>query len=257
MLKINKIVLCVLTLSNCMYAKISFPPGITTQDLKNKKIEFAWDIHETLCQKNKGEIAGITLTHLPTIIGNIGMVRSDIKKIKKENEYAAGEAYAEHFRKKNKPKIAQFIEKIANAYKPTKGIVPLLHELSSKGYTHRLASNIGKKHLAILNNRLIQKFKCPLFGHMNGGTIIDYGLPIHAVRSITKEPLSYAKQPKPHNDLYKTYNQTYNGDNSKIIIFIDDKIKNIEAANRNGWIGIHFTTTKKLRIDLQELGILS
>jgi FMN phosphatase YigB (HAD superfamily) len=252
----KKIIPIIFALSAMANAKIYIPVGTTINQLIGKPLEIAWDIHDTLCQKNKGEVAGIALSHLPTVLGNVRTIKKDIKKIKSENEFAAGELYVAHFEKNNKQKVAQFIEKISNAYKPTSGIISLLDELSQRGYTHRLASNIGKKHLTILNHKMVNRYKCNLFGYMNGGVIIDYGIDGQNTNLITKGPVYCALKPKPRNDLYQVYNKKYNPDAQKIIIFIDDKIKNIQAATDNGWVGIHFTSIKQLRQDLIELGLL-
>ncbi len=112
-------------------AKIYVPVGTTINELTRKPVEIAW-IFMTLMSKNKGEVAGIALSHLPTILGNVRTIKKDIKKIKSENEFAAGELYVAHFEKKNKQKVAQFIEKISNAYKPTSGIISLLDEYITK-----------------------------------------------------------------------------------------------------------------------------
>lgn len=258
MSKINaiKLSLCALSVMNLGLAKVYLPTGITLQNLNPKQVEFAWDIHDTLCKKNKGESAGITISYLPTLFTNIGTIRSGIKKIKKEHEFASGEAYAEHFKKNKKQNIAQFIERISNAYRPTHGMEQLLKELSDRGYTHRLASNIGKRNLTILNTRLENIYKSKLFSYINGGTIIDYGLPPDPSILTIKGQLNYAKKPKPDHELYQLHTQSFNPHNTKIIVFIDDKVKNIEEANKHGWIGIHFTTVKKLKADLKMLGII-
>lgn len=253
----NKIIAVItLLLTSIVQSKIYTPHTQTLKELTTKPVEFAWDIHDTLCQKNKGEVAKITVTHLPTVLGNVRTIKKEIKKIKSEHEFAAGELYVAHFEKNNKQKIAQFIEKISNAYKPTNGIMQLIDELSQKGYTHRLASNIGKKHLAILDSKLRTRYTCNLFSYMNGGVIIDYGVDADKTNTVTKTAPYYVQKPKPCHDLYHMYNKAYNPESQKVIIFIDDKIQNIQAATQNGWIGIHFTSVKQLRADLIELGLL-
>lgn len=258
LLKIAQRTLLILSITVTMtHAKVSLPQGVTLADIKSKEIELAWDIHETIARKQKAECAGLTIKSLPTLIGNAGSLRRGIKKVKQQGGFVAAEAYAGHFHKEKNHKLADYIEKVSNAYAPIDGIEEIITQLSSKGYTHRLASNIGKNYLPILEHRFACKYKCRIFSQMKGGTIIDYQVPAtRRGQSLIKAPLQYATQCKPHNNLYELHNKTYNPTNSKIIVFIDDKKENIQAANRNGWVGILFSSPKQLRKDLQQLGLL-
>ncbi|BDC34935.1 hypothetical protein Noda2021_08930 [Candidatus Dependentiae bacterium Noda2021] len=240
-----------------MHAKVSLPAGLTLQDLKTKEVELAWDIHETIARKKKSECAVLTIKNLPTLVSKAGSLRKGIKEVKKQGGFVAAEAYAGHFHKEKNVKLAQYIEKVSNAYAPIQGIEEIITQLSNKGYTHRLASNIGKNYLPILEQRFVGKYKCRVFSHMKGGTIIDYKVPnMRAGKTLIKAPLQYATQCKPHHNLYEIHNKVYNPDNRKIIVFVDDKKENIEAANKNGWVGILFVNTKQLKKDLQYLGLL-
>lgn len=236
---------------------IYWPHGICPADIAHKKIEFAWDIHETIARKKKSECAAITLRYSSTLIKNAQLLRSGIKTITKKEEYVAAEAYAHYFEQNKQTQLACYIKEVANAYVPIKGITSLIKELSEKGYTHRIASNIGRIYLPIIVNRFSSYYKNMLFSYMNGGTIVDYGIPnqTNIFDGITGH-IQCASECKPKNNLFQLHNQRYNPDNSTVIIFIDDKQKNVEAASKNGWIGIRFSSVRKLRSDLRNLGIL-
>lgn len=236
---------------------IYWPINVSTADLSHKKIEFAWDIHETLARKKKSECAAITLRYWPTLIKNARSLRMGIKKIAKKEEYIAAEAYAYYFEQHNHEKLARYIKEVANAYRPIKGINTLIKELSEKGYTHRLASNIGCSYLPIIVERFTDHYHNSLFDYMNGGTIVDYGIPNQTteIKGLTGT-IYCATECKPKSALFQLHNQHYNPDNGTIIIFIDDKLKNVEAASHNGWIGIKFSSVKRLRADLSMLGLL-
>ncbi|BDC34936.1 hypothetical protein Noda2021_08940 [Candidatus Dependentiae bacterium Noda2021] len=236
---------------------IFWPQGVCQQDLLTKKIQFAWDIHETLARKNKTECAAITLRYSSTLLKNARALRIGLKTITKKEEYIAAEAYAHYFEQHDYTHLARYITEVANAYVPIKGISKLLEELAQKGHEHRIASNIGKAYLPILVNRFSTKSKTPLFSYMNGGTIIDYGLPLpDAPIFPIKSAVHCAVECKPKDNLFQIHTMMYNQDNSSVIVFIDDKIKNIQAAARNGWVGIKFSSVKKLRADLIGLGLL-
>lgn len=236
---------------------ILWPKGISQQDLLTKKIQFAWDIHETLARKNKTECAAITLRYSSSLLKNARALRLGLKTITKKEEYIAAEAYAHYFEQHEYTHIARYITEVANAYVPIKGITRLIEELAQKGHEHRIASNIGKAYLPILVNRFSSSYASPLFSFMNGGTIVDYGLPLtDATIFPIQAPVHCAQECKPKDNLFQIHNMIYNQDNSSIIIFIDDKLKNIQAAARNGWLGIKFSSVRKLRSDLIKLGVL-
>jgi 2-haloacid dehalogenase len=64
------------------------------------------------------------------------------------------------------------------------------------------------------------------------------------------------KMRKPHPSFYQILFDRYNV-NPKHALFIDDNIKNIEAANSIGLTTIHFTSPQQLQTQLDRLGILT
>ena len=63
------------------------------------------------------------------------------------------------------------------------------------------------------------------------------------------------KTRKPFDDIYQILLHRYNLTASSSL-FIDDNRENVEAARRNGLIGIHFQDPNQLRSELEKLGIL-
>jgi hypothetical protein len=67
---------------------------------------------------------------------------------------------------------------------------------------------------------------------------------------------------KPDMGFFIGFNNTYNPNNEYLIIFIDDKMENIQTAVAAGWIGIHLNVNDKdpvttLRSDLTSLGVFA
>lgn len=64
------------------------------------------------------------------------------------------------------------------------------------------------------------------------------------------------KMRKPHPSFYQILFDRYNVKPERAL-FIDDNIKNVEAANAIGLTTIHFKSPKQLRSELAALGVLS
>lgn len=64
------------------------------------------------------------------------------------------------------------------------------------------------------------------------------------------------KTRKPFDDIYQILLHRYNL-TASASLFIDDNRENVEAARRNGLIGIHFQDPSQLRSELEKLGILN
>jgi len=60
---------------------------------------------------------------------------------------------------------------------------------------------------------------------------------------------------KPDPEIFHILTNTYNL-NPKNSVFIDDKLKNIEAANLIGFKGIHFKNAESLRNDLRKVKLI-
>ncbi len=109
-----------------------------------------------------------------------------------------------------------------------------------------------------LDTKFKTKYKCKIFDIIKEGKIIDYN---QYSNQQNKQllPTHLTSHCKPHPAFYQDYNASYN--KNAVIVFIDDKIENLHAATKAGWIGIHFDLKNKkpvaqLQKDLVMLGIL-
>lgn len=244
-------------------AVIYFPSGITASHIKAANdIQIAWDIHNVLAKKDGGAKAGAILGNIFTIgwtkmTGNKAW--DEINKLPK-NVDLSGEVYVTIFLKHGETKLAQFALLAANAYKPRKGMEQIVREIDSKGIPQRLASNIGPQCLANLDTKFkSKKFNCLIFDIIKPGKIVDFSK--YSNESYTNLPSALTPFIKPDPAFFADYTRTYGQGKNSLIIFIDDKIENIQAAIKVGWIGIHFDVNKKdpvaqLRADLRRLGII-
>ena len=132
--------------------------------------------------------------------------------------------------------IVSRIEDIEAEFVINPGMEALVVELNHLGYTQRIASNIG----AGAYQRLSKKYNF-FDNNLCEGQCVDFRGP-DAPR-------------KPSPEFFKRYLAAYNPRGDKTIIFIDDNLKNVEAARKAGMVGIVFNNLDQLRADLQELGI--
>lgn len=215
-------------------------------------VEFAWDIHQVLVDKvvSKMVFSGITkggssflkaFGKLPyeyghyLISGKKGktlVLLDDIKKLMGER------AVSDEFRpliQEYDPKLWHAAQHVAVEHYPNKGIQRLIAELDFHGYTQRIASNIGSAEYSHLSRK-----HPALFSYFKGGKMVDY-----SPDGTTKKPdLMY----------FHHYQQEFNPYGKRVIIFIDDKLENVKAANSAGMYGILYLDAIQLRNDLKELG---
>ena len=65
---------------------------------------------------------------------------------------------------------------------------------------------------------------------------------------------TYAK--KPSTEAFKSFLDLYNAERDHTVVFFDDKLANVDAANKNGLIGIQFTSSAQARSYIVSLGLL-
>lgn len=124
----------------------------------------------------------------------------------------------------------------ANAQTPMKGMEELLSDLRQIGCVIYLFSNIGGIVLDDL------KLKFPnIFTHFHG---------FHT----PSQDNNYAKKPEP--EAFRAFMDSYNSEGTTSVIFFDDKAKNIEEANKIGFIGHQFTSADDARQFLMQHGLL-
>lgn len=137
----------------------------------------------------------------------------------------------------NYPDLATCIPlviKMANAQTPNEGVIDIVKRLKTNGYRLDILSNIDLDIFAELRTGPCAHI-FDYFSHIKG----------------TSERIPYGK---PHVQIYKEYNEECNPD-GHTVIFIDNKKQNIATAEKFGMIGIRFTSAKRLRDALENLGI--
>ena len=133
--------------------------------------------------------------------------------------------------------LVELTMKACSSYSPIKKTVALMNELSNLGYTHHLGSNIGKT----VYDDCSDKFPT-IFSLFKAITI-----PFESENSTIIK--------KPHPDFFHSHTKKHNLQ-PEHIIFIDDKLANVQAAQSVGMHGIHFKNPKQLRKELKKWNIV-
>lgn len=144
-----------------------------------------------------------------------------------------------HHKAKRCLKLAHLFHNFELNYKNKKGVPELLQALKYRGYRHHyVASNIGIKHYQFI------KEKFPAIFNDN---MVKDGLTVNAWQEpIVKKP-SYA--------YFNKLQAMYNPNNDKVLVFIDDLQKNVDAANQCGLIGIRTKDVHYLVKQLNKEGL--
>jgi|GEM_PF-1955882 hypothetical protein len=270
------ITILTLTLTN-LSAVVYYPKDIDAQEVRTAKKDFALDIHNVLVQKESSRLGktfaevkkyACAFTHAPlSVLTNAGSyfwakmwgtqnavthAMTDMKNLPKSVD-SSGEAYATICRKHQLYGLAAFIEQVSNAYKPRPGMTELVQQLHEKGFTQRLASNIGPRLLALLDHKFTQEYNCNMFEHIQMGKIVDYSKYGNPESAPLIDSTYMATAGKPELEFFTQFNETYPLPAGMYRIFIDDKIENINAALAAGWVGIHFDITNKNVNPVEEL----
>ena len=203
-------------------------------------IEFAWDLHGVVLKQRKRSLVRHLFRNMPCFLGisirkKHKHLRKLLKKLRKES--ATGEEYKMLLLRHGQHQAARCIEKCAVEQTLRKGMKQLILDLNTLGYTQRICSNIGSTFLPQVAKKHPQLFNC-----FKNGTCSEYMDSTEVIK-------------KPDIRFYKKHNEAYNLSKQKIIIFIDDKQENVDAANQIGWKAIKYTNAKQLRIDLKNYGI--
>lgn len=141
-------------------------------------------------------------------------------------------------------KLISCIMDIGNSFVPIDGTIHIMKELKKEGYELDLASNINVLFLNELQkNDKYSDIQRTLALFTNKKAVDQ--LAIYSNTSICKPNILY----------FTAYQKEYNTD-EKQVIFIDDRLKNIKAAETTGMIGIHFQNPTQLRDELVTRGIL-
>jgi FMN phosphatase YigB (HAD superfamily) len=160
-----------------------------------------------------------------------------LERLKLTKKQMVSEELINAARNANNDALIELTIKACSSYAPIKKTVSVIQELSALGYIHHLGSNIGKT----VFDDCAEKFP----GIFN--SFKDFTIPFESAESkIIK---------KPHPDFFYAHINKHNLQ-PEHIIFIDDKLANVHAAQSVGMHGIHFKNAKQLRKQLSQWKIL-
>jgi 2-haloacid dehalogenase len=146
---------------------------------------------------------------------------------------STGGAYMQRLKQEDQ-RLADFALNMANSQVMINGMEDLILDLSARGYTMYVASNIGSEVYEHLKNK---------FPHIFNDNVIKDG---KTVDFKSKNPVE-----KPHAQFFIELNDLRNK-NKPHAIFIDDKQENVDAANANGFIGVLFKNAQQLKQNLKK-----
>ena len=211
---------------------------------EKKDVIFLWDLHHVLL-KPKGKIKALrNYPHKKKALKNANLRRkflkyslvSRFKEVSSEKLLGLGDRY-------NNPYFKEMILVASLAQEPMERTVAILNELTDKGYTHHVGSNMGITTFKTITDPQKYPEFAPIFKNFD----------LNKSQVVTLETDIFKK---PNIKFFERYVEKNNLDpHSTRIIFIDDKKRNVKAAQRAGLEAIRFKNAKKLRKDLAEMGI--
>lgn len=259
----NKILIfsLVISLSSAfaMSDRIHLPTNVTLADgqlIDNKTQEpidlspehamFAFDWDQTLVDASWLQIA-------KQLVSNPGMVRKlaaimllDFSSYLFKKKWTA-EALFEDLHEKNSD-VAHFILSLGDSSEPIPGMEQIVQQLKQQGYDAAIATNkewvLFKR---VMRNPAVASFMALL---PKGVVVWQAPTGNNAIKASTVS--------KPDIGYYNTFDQEFNPV-KKIVIFVDDKLKNFEQIDNGqlqNWIGIQFSNPAAFLQDLQALGIM-
>lgn len=206
---------------------------------------FLWDLHEVILEKNmrswlticlrfnrKWELICKLNKKSLAIVCTFALER--LKIIKKQ---MVSEELVQAAQTTGNDAFIELITQVCSAYSPIKETINIIQDLSQLGYKHHLGSNIGK---TVFDNCMV-KFPT-IFEVFEGHSIPFNTLDTKIVK-------------KPDPDFFTTHLQKYNL-KPEHLIFIDDKLINVQAAQSVGLHAIQFKSAAQLRDELVTLNIL-
>ena len=206
---------------------------------------FLWDLHDVvlekslwswfmICMRFKRKKEIIKRLDKKTIKIAFTFLLERLKLTKKQ---LISEELINAAREADNEALIELTIKACSSYAPIKKTVILIQKLSDLGYTHHLGSNIGKT----VFDDCAEKFPT-IFS-----TFKDFTIPFESEESkIIK---------KPHPDFFYAHIDKHNLQPEQII-FIDDKLTNVHAAQSVGMHAIHFKNAQQLHKQLIKWNIL-
>ncbi len=204
---------------------------------------FLWDLHEVILEKSMWNwfISCMRFKRKEELVSKLDKKTVKIafiflcEKLKLTKKQMVSEELIKAAQESNNDALIELIMNVCTSYSPIKKTVAIMQELSDLGYTHHLGSNIGKT----VFDDCTQKFPT-IFSLFKEATIPFE----HSTKMIKK----------PHPDFFHAHAQK-NNIKPEQFIFIDDKLINIQAAQKVGMHAIHFKNAKQLRKELVKLNI--
>lgn len=242
------------TTANHIFLPQSFNSISEVKEMTSPKtVQLAWDFDDVLFDKNKKGIVGQAIKHSPTMVkhsvkigwgylkyGLTGKKNKQVRLVKdlrnmKGQSAGAYRARLEAYDKK----VGNLVDAFGNQKIAKKGMPQLIAQLHAAGYKQRLLTNAST---SMMNKLMKKRANKAFFANFDGMTSVVY----RSNKPVVKKPNpAYFKQ---HINRFNKTGQT--------IIFIDDKLKNVQAAQKEGMIGILFINPQTLRTDLSKLGVL-
>ncbi len=227
-------------------------PSQVITPMNGKNTIFLWDFHDVIAQRNivKTFLAVWNSDKKFTILRNINLrLLGKLFGMAGRSLFTnvTAEELVQLIKQNNNPEFEKLIIDVANIQEPIIGTTDLIHDLHQLGYQHFIGSNIGATMFAdIINPQKYPQF-APLFADFNlthpQTVTFDFACPACTIR-------------KPDIRFYQFFLERNAIDLAKTnVIFIDDRIKNVIAAQKAGLIGILFVSPEQLKANLEELGV--
>lgn len=227
--------------------KAAIEPLVTYKEAafdESHKPTILWDIHDVILQKDiRAQLQALwnfskkkeLLTHI-----SLAMSKEMLGKL-----FGSGrsEATAEVFMviaaRHHNNALAELIATLANTQRIIPETAAIIRELHERGYSQHIGSNIGTK---TFENLLTRPYAQSIFN----AEIFD----LDASQLVVYDPDNLgATIQKPNLFFYDNYLRKNNLD-AQDVVFIDDKTKNVRAAQESGMYALQFKDPDILRKDL-------
>lgn len=197
-----------------------------------------FDIHGVLCSTDYPRVLSLLFKskHITRILSYIRYPTIIKTVIQLWRNHAVAGHYVQqltHVR----PELAQYVplmKRIANAQKPNTAVLNLVEKMSQHGFELHILSNIDATIFDELKN-----IHTTMFTHFDK----------------VQSTQSADKYGKPNTWVFTRYLNTH-VPSDKQVIFIDNKKKNIVAAQKLGIIGIHYKNPRQLKRALKKLNVI-
>lgn len=207
---------------------------------------FLWDLHDVILQKSllSWFMICVRFNRKTELIRKLDkktikiMFTFLLERLKLTKKQMVSEELIKAAQEADNDALIELTIKACSSYAPIKKTVIIMQELSQLGYVHHLGSNIGKT----VFDDCTEKF-ASIFNMFKEATI-----PFES-------PQSGKIIKKPNLEFFYAHANKHALQSSQLI-FIDDKIANVHAAQSAGMHAIHFKNAHDLRKQLIEYKIL-